>query len=261
MTAQDTGANNFGATLRRYRSTRRMSQLDLANACDISSKHLSFLESGRARPSREMVIHLGAVLMLPRDGRNAMMLAAGFAPVFPASPLNSEALEPFRSILGEMMERHAPYPAMLVDRHWTVLKANPAAHALLAVLQAGSDEMNLVRLITSGEHASTAIANLPEVLDELRSRLQLEALEAAHDPIFSELLIDLERALSRHPQSKPHVRRPIVPLLLNTPAGQLSFLSAIAHFGTSEDVTIRDLRLELLFPADDATRAVIQRLS
>lgn len=255
MTVQHAGA--FGATLQRYRSARRISQLDLATACEVSSRHLSFLESGRAQPSREMVMRLGEGLLLPLTARNAMLQAAGFAPAFPASALESTAVEPFRAILNEMMAKHAPNPAMLVDRHWTVLEANRSAQMLLAPLQAGSAEMNVVRLLTSGDHVAQVIANLPEVLSELTSRLQLEALEAGDDPAFVDLLDALERACAKHPQAEARARRPILPLVINTVDGQLQFLSAIAHFGTSEDANIRDLRLELLFPADDATRAAM----
>lgn len=257
MTAPLVGTNTFGATLQRYRNARRVSQLDLATACEVSSRHLSFLESGRAQPSREMVMRLGEGLLLPLTARNAMLQAAGFAPVFPASALESGAVEPFRAILNEMIAKHAPNPAMLVDRHWTVLEANRSAQMLLAPLQAGSGEMNVVRLLTAGEHVGKVIANLPEVLRELMSRLQLEALEAGDDPAFAPLLSALEQACAKYPQAEARAGQPILPLVINTADGKLRFLSAIAHFGTSEDANIRDLRLELLFPADDATRGAV----
>lgn len=258
MTLRDAAVSGFGSALHRYRSARRMSQLDLANACEVSARHLSFLESGRAQPSREMVMRLGAGLLLPLSARNALLQAAGFAPSFPASPLDSEAVGPFRAILNEMIARHAPNPAMLVDRHWTVREANPAARRLLAPLQDERGEMNLVRLLARRRDAAEIIANLPEVLGEFHSRLQLEALEAGDDPEFSELLAELERACARHPQPEVRARRPVLPLVINTAGGQLSFLSAIAHFGTSEDANIRDLRLELFFPADERTRAALE---
>jgi transcriptional regulator with XRE-family HTH domain len=260
MTTQEFEAHSFGAALKRYRGARRMSQLDLANVCEVSARHVSFLESGRARPSRDMVLQLGAGLLLPLGARNVLLHAAGFAPSYPASPLGSEALGPFRAILDEMLARHAPNPAIVIDRHWNVREANAPAQMLLAALHDGSNEMNVVRMIAGGGRAAQAIANLPEVLNETNSRLQLEALEAGGDPIFAELLALLARAMERHPQPDARVRRPVMPLVLNTPLGQMSFLSAIAHFGTSEDVTIRDLRVELFFPANDDTREIIKRL-
>ena len=261
MTAQTLATNSFGPALQRYRSARRLSQLELAATCDVSSRHLSFLESGRAQPSREMVERLSAGLMLPLGLRNTLLQAAGFAPVYPASPLSSDALEPFRAVLEEMISRHHPNPAMVVDKHWTVRDANATARALLSVLQDGSDEMSVPRLLATSAHAATAIINLPEVLDEFASRLQLEALEAGDDPVFADLLRLFEEACERHPRPSLRQRRPVLPVELTTPFGQMRFLSVIAHFGTSEDVTVRDLRLELLFPADEATRTAMQTLS
>lgn len=208
-----------------------------------------------------MVLQLAEGLVLPLGSQNALLQAAGFAPAFPASPLESNALGPFRAILNEMMDRHAPYPAILCDRHWELRGANPAAAALLAPLQTEAGETNLIRMLTDSVIATALIANIPEVIHEMHGRIALEALEAGGDPILQDLLEALDAASQRHPLPGGTLRRPIMPLILNTPAGQLSFLSTIAHFGTSEDVTIRDLRLELLFPADDATRAALKAMA
>ena len=205
-----------------------------------------------------MVMHLGAGLLLPRPARNALLRAAGFTPVFPTSPLQSDALLPFRQILNDMIERHAPNPALLVDRHWNVQETNATARTLLSALAGGGEETNLIRMLTAGDHIADVIANLPEVLREMTSRLELEALEAGDDAVLADLLKSLERASTRYPLAETRGRGPIVPLVLNAPDGQLRFLSAIAHFGASEDITVRDLRLELLFPADDHTRAAME---
>lgn len=252
----------FGAVLKRNRAGRRMSQLDLALTCNVSARHLSFLESGRAQPSREMVLQLAAGLILPLQARNALLQAAGFAPAFPASPLDSEALGPFRAVLAEMMARHAPYPAILCDRTWTVRDANATARALLAGLADGA-ELNLIRALCDDTRATQLIANLPEVIEEMRARVELEALEAGDDAEIAALLRLLDAASARHPAvDARQLRSPLAPLVLNTPAGApLRFLSTIAHFGTSQDVTVRDLRLELLFPADDHTRAAMAALA
>lgn len=248
----------FAAALRRARAARRMSQLDLALTCDVSARHLSFLESGRARPSREMVLQLAHGLLLPLGSQNALLQAAGFAPVFPASPLDSAALGPFRAVLDEMIARHSPYPALLCDRHWTILDANPTARALLAPLHDGAGPMNVVRMLTDSPLAPVAIANYPEVLAEMTARIQLEALEAADDAVLHDQLEALQAAAILHPyRTSALQRRPLAPVVLRAPGQDLGFLSTIAQFGTSQDVTIRDLRLELLFPADDATRAAM----
>lgn len=264
MVAQPAAAPNdagpFAAALRRYRRARRMSQLDLALECGVSARHLSFLESGRAQPSRDMVLHLAEGLTLTRGAANALMHAAGFAPVYPASPLDSAALGPLRAVLEEMMARHAPNPVLLCDRHWTILDANASARALLSALHDGAGAMNIIRMLTGSPMASAAIANYAEVLHEMAERIELEALEAAGDPVLDDLAEALRAACARHP-APPRPRRPLVPVTLNSPAGPLSFLSAVTHFGTSEDVTVRDLRLEFLFPADDATRAAMAALA
>jgi transcriptional regulator with XRE-family HTH domain len=251
----------FAALLRRFRAARRMSQLDLALDCGVSARHLSFLETGRARPSREMVLKISEGLTLPLGSRNALLQAAGYAAVFPDSPLESEALGPFRAVLKEMMDRHAPWPAILCDRHWRVRATNATAAALLTPLQAEAVETSLVRMLTDNPVAEAMIANLPEVVHEMRGRIALEALEAAGDLVLRDLLTALDAASLRLPLPGGAPRRPLVPLIINAPGGQLSFLSTIAHFGTSEDVTIRDLRLELLFPADDATGAALKAMA
>ena len=255
-------AGPFPAALRRFRAARRMSQLDLALTCDVSARHLSFLESGRAQPSREMVLRLADGLLLPLGAQNSLLQAAGFAAAFPASPLDSEILGPFRAVLGEMIARHSPYPAMLCDRHWTLLDANPTARALLAPLQDGPGPMNMVRMLAESPLAPAAIGNYLEILDEMTARLRLEALEAGDDPVLRDLLEALEAAGDRHPHiARAAPRQPLAPLIMNTGGEPLRFLSTIAHFGTSEDVTVRDLRLELLFPADDHTREAMVALA
>jgi transcriptional regulator with XRE-family HTH domain len=235
-----------------------MSQLDLALAIDASSRHLSFLETGRARPSRDMAERLCEALMLPRAARNTLLAAAGFAPAYPSTPLEDAALAPFRAALSEMMARHAPNPALLCDRRWNVLDANASARFLLAALAGGEGEMNVIRMLTMSPQAPEIVANLGEVLEEMAGRIRLEALEAGHDGSLTDLLDLLDAAQKRWPAPRgTTARRPLAPLVVRGPAGALRFLSAVAHFGTSEDVTVRDLRLELLFPADAETRAAM----
>lgn len=249
-------AADFGAALRAWRHARGLSQLDLALASESSPRHVSFLETNRSRPSRDMVETLADALVLPRAARNGLLLAAGYAPLYPSTPLDAAALAPFRAMLADLMARHAPYPALVVDRWWTILDANDAAHALLGVLHEGEGPMNVVRMLTESPKAAEAIANLGEVLQEMLGRIRLEALEAAADPRALAQIRALEAVLARTPAPKSSApRSPLVPLVLRTPSGELRFFSAVAHFGTSEDITVRDLRLELLVPADDATRA------
>lgn len=154
-----------------------------------------------------------------------------------------------------MMARHAPYPALVCDRYWTVRDANASAQALLSPLIEGG-EMNIIRMLTEHPLAAEMVVNLGEVLNEMLGRIRLEALEMGADPVHAEQVRALEAALRRHPAPKATApRSPLVPVAFRGPDRVYRFLSAVAHFGTSEDVTVRDLRLELLFPADDETRA------
>ncbi len=247
----------FGHALKAARSSRRLSQLALALDAGVSARHLSFLESGRAMPSRDMVLTLAEALALPLSQRNQLLTAAGFAAAFPASPLASEAVAPFRAILTQMMENHAPYPALLCDRHWNVLEASQSAAAMLAPLLDGwNGPPNVFALTASHPLAADFIVNLPQVLHESLERLALEQALAGDDPVLADLIALTRAAAARHPH-KPAARQrsPIMPVIYQGPAGPMSFLSVVAQCGTSEDVTVRDLRLELLFPADDATRS------
>lgn len=250
----------FGAALRMWRQTRGLSQLDLALAAGASPRHLSFLETNRAKPSREMVLALADAMVIPRASRNALLNAAGFAPLYPSTPLDDAALAPLKRILSDMMQRHAPNPAMLCDRHWTLIDANATARALLAPLQGEGGETNIVRMLAASRAAPEIIANYAEVLEEMIGRIRLEVLEAGGDPVLTELLRTLEDAAGRQPR-QTHARRPLVPVVVRRGAGELRFLSAITHFATSEDIAVRDLRLELLFAADEITRAAMEAVS
>ncbi len=262
MTLQTTDpkseASAFGHALKAARMSRRMSQLDLAVAADVSSRHVSFLETGRASPSRDMVLQIAEALLLPLGARNRLMQAAGFTDAYPASPLDSAALEPFRAVLTEMMERHAPYPAIVCDRHWNVRDANAPARALLDPFKPQNGDFNLIATLTGDTRAAQLIENLPEMMREMQARLRLEVIDTPHDSVLRDLLGLLTQAIQRSPAPQSNVpRRPLVPVILNTSAGRLRFLTAVAHFGTNEDVTVRDLRIELFFPADAATRAAL----
>jgi transcriptional regulator with XRE-family HTH domain len=251
----------FPATLRAWRAARGLSQFDLAERVGVSTRHLSFLETGRARPSRDMALALADGLMCPRAARNHLLLEAGFAPLYPATPLSADALAPFRTILDEMIARHAPFPAMVCDSHWTIQHANASAQALLGPLHGSAGEMNIIRMLTQSPHAPTLIMNFTEVLEDMVGRVRLEALEAGPDSELGALLgLLIDCLKGQAAQTAAPLRRPVAPVELATPHGPWRFLSTIAHFGTSEDVTVRDLRLELLFPADEPTRSAFLRV-
>jgi transcriptional regulator with XRE-family HTH domain len=261
--------SGFGQALKQRREYRRMSQLELALEANVSTRHLSFLETGRARPSRDMVLTLAEALILPHGETNGLLSLAGFAPAFAKSPLNATHLAPMRAAMALMMERHAPWPAMVLDRHWNLQDANPTASLLLSHLapasmstatpqQAGA--LNMIELMCDSARAGQIIVNLGEVQRELLGRVRLERLESGLDETLARLERQLKQALVPLAPNKKAQGQPIIPITVRFGGQHLSFLTTIAHFGSSHDITIRDLRLELLFPADETTRQTLEGL-
>jgi transcriptional regulator with XRE-family HTH domain len=255
-------SSGFADALRFWRTTRRLSQLDLALEANVSTRHLSYLETGRSVPSREMILMLADALLLPRATRNDLLRRAGFAPAFPTSELGETELAPLNSALEAMLANHAPWPAMVCDQYWNMIQATPAAHLLLDLLSdpdGSARQPNVIELIINSPKAADVIVNFDEVRWEMVDRLRLETLEAGFDPILADLERRLRKRLGQD-QRAPGSRRALVPLQVQAMGIELSFLTAIAHFGTSEDVVVRDLRIELFFPADDATRTFFETL-
>ncbi|WP_128564651.1 helix-turn-helix domain-containing protein [Methylobacterium crusticola] len=255
-----------GATLREWRRRRHLSQLDLALEAEISQRHLSFLESGRARPSRAMLLHLAERLGMPLRERNALLLAAGYAPVFPERALDDPALAPARQAVDRILAAHAPFPALAIDRHWTLVAANGAAAALIAGIEAAllAAPVNVLRLSLHPGGLAPRIANLAEWRGHLLDRLRHQ-IAASGDPVLSRLM----QELAAYPApAGPAPAAPgrdgggiVVPLELVTPAGPLSLLSTTTVFGTPVDITLSELALESFFPADAATAARLHALA
>lgn len=252
----------FGPVLKRWRAQRRVSQLDLALEAGVSARHLAFIETGRARPSREMVVKLGAALDVPLRERNALLLAAGFAPVYPEHPLSAERLAPIRLACDTLLHRHEPYPAIQFDRHWNLLAANAAARRMFG-LPDDHAPVNIVRLLVGHPAIDDLIANWPEVAHDFLARLRLEAANAGPDPELSALIALLASAAPPHAAKGPAGPRanPFVVVQLKTPLGAIKMFSTIAEFGTVEDITVRDLRVELFFPSDPASASVLEALA
>lgn len=222
-----------------------MSQLDLACEADISTRHLSFVETGRAQPSREMVVRLAEQLEVPLRERNVLLVAAGYAPVFPERPLEDPALRTAREAVGLVLKGHEPYPAIAIDRHWTLAAANRTVAPLLA----GSDPsllqppVNVLRLSLHPSGLAPRIANLAEWRAHLLARLRRQ-VELTADPGLGELLGEL--SAYPPPGGGEHERPPadrayggaVVPFQLATGAGTLSFISTTTVFGTPVDVTL-----------------------
>lgn len=256
-----------GDLLREWRQRRRMSQLDLACEADISTKHLSFVESGRAQPSREMVLRLAERLEVPLRERNMLLVAAGYAPVFPARALDDPALEPARRAVDLVLSGHEPYPALAVDRHWTLVAANRTASGLMAGVHASlmAPPVNVLRVSLHPEGLAPRIVNLAEWRAHLFARLR-QQIDVTADPVLAALLEELRAYPAGAPSSaKPVPRRDyagvVVPFELATDAGTLAFFSTTTIFGTPVDVTLAELAIEAFFPADGATAEALRRLA
>ncbi len=252
-----TAIRSFGEHLRDWRARRRVSQLDLALDADISARHLSFLETGRSRPSRDMVLRLAERLDTPLRERNVLLLAAGFAPVFGERPLDDPALAGALAAVREWLEAHEPYPALAVDRHWTLIAANATVGVLLegvdpALLQ---PPVNVLRLSLHPQGLLPRIVNAAEWRDHLLGRLRHQAAVAG-DPTLHALADELAALPGGPPRSaRQEANEVLVPLVLRHGDATLSFISTTTVFGTPQDVTLSELMLETLLPADPATRA------
>ncbi len=251
-----------GGLLREWRQRRRMSQLDLALGAEVSARHVSFIETGRSVPSRQMVLHLAQRLEIPLRERNAFLLAAGYAPAFRERPLSDPALDAARQAVDLVLAGHEPYPAIAVDRHWSLLASNQAAARLLAGVAPAllQPPANVLRLSLHPEGVAPRIANLAEWRAHLLARLGHQ-VDVTADPV----LVDLMNELREYPVpggSGPDPRTTeldyssvVVPLRLVTPAGILSFISTTTVFGTPVEITLSELALETFFPADAPTAA------
>jgi transcriptional regulator with XRE-family HTH domain len=259
-------AVSVGARLRAWRQRRRFSQLDLALEAGISQRHLSFVESGRATPSRGMVLRLAERLEVPLRERNALLLAAGYAPAYPERPLADPAMAAAREAVDLILRAHAPHPALAVDRHWRLVAANAAVAPLLAgVADAAllAPPVNVLRLSLHPAGLAPRIANLPEWRAHLLARLRRQ-VEASGDPALAALLTELT-ALGGGPDPDEEAAAALagavaVPLELDTAQGRLSLLSTTTVFGTPVEVTLSELAIEAFYPADAATAERLRRL-
>lgn len=254
---------SIGAQLRSWRQLRRLSQLDLALQAELSARHLSFLETGRSRPSREMLLRLAEALDVPLRGRNALLFAGGFAPVYPERSL--EASPEARDAIQRLLDCHMPFPALAVDRGWTLVAANAAIGGLIADASATllTPPVNVLRLTLHPDGLAPRILNLAEWKRHVLTRLRHQ-LAATGDPALDDLLDELSRypaPASRTPRSTTTDARIAVPLSLASPVGPLDFLSATTVFGTPLDVTLSELAIESFLPANAETAERLRQLS
>jgi len=257
---------SVGGLIRQWRNRRRMSQLDLASEADVSQRHLSFVESGRSAPSRDMVLHLAERLDIPLRDRNRLLLVAGFAPRFGERGLDDPSMRPARAAVDLVLKGHEPNPAVAVDRHWNMVAGNAMIGPLLAgVADAGllAPPVNVLRLSLHPQGLAPRIVNLGEWRAHLLERLRRQT-ETFADPVLAALERELAAypgGLTRTPVIHDDVSAIVHPLRLRAGETVLSFLSTITVFGTPLDVTLSELAIESFFPADDATRLALREMA
>lgn len=258
--------SGVGPLLRSWRQRRRLSQLDLSVEAEVSARHLSFVETGRSRPSRELVLHLAEHLEVPLRERNSLLMAAGYAPAYQERSLDEHGMEPVRAALDVILAGHEPYPSVIVDRHWDLVQANAAALRFLT--EGVSPELlappvNALRVSLHPDGLAPRIRNLAVYSEHLLSRLQREMAVSADAG-----LIALHDELRTYPGVEQGSSEPadpaamlFVPLVLASDAGDLSFFSTLATFGTALDITVAELSIESFFPADEATAQALRSVA
>jgi len=264
-TASRAHSHSFGMLLREHRSRKHWSQSTLAEEAEVSTRHLSFLETGKATPSREMVLVLSSALDLPLRDRNALLGAAGFAPVYRENALDSPAMSDLRRAIDLLLAHHEPYPAMVFDPLWNVVKLNQGAGALLGSLvtldgRGTSIFSNGMRFLFHPEGARPYLENWPEVaayvLDQLRREVHTSPREGSR-----ELLAEIEALAGEHASlPPPRLETPLLEVRIKKGDVRLRFFTTITTLGTPLDVTAQELRIETYFPADAETRAIVEAL-
>jgi len=253
---------HVGALLRSWRERRRLTQLDLALAADVSTRHLSYVETGKSRPTSSMILHLSDQLEIPLRERNALLLAGGYAPAYPQDALDAPSLSAVNDAINSVLEGHQPYPAVVVDRHWEMVAGNAA----IAVLTAGAAEhlleppVNVLRLSLHPDGMAPRIANLAQWRGHLLQRLAHQAQTTGDEELGR-----LYAELAGYPwgdEPAPHAVGAgaiVVPLRYRTSEGELALFSTTTVFGTPLDVTVSELAIEAFYPADTANAEALRR--
>jgi transcriptional regulator with XRE-family HTH domain len=248
-----------GTLLRQWRERRRLSQLDLALQAGVSARHVSFVETGRAQPSREMLLHLAEELDVPLRERNPMLLAAGYAPAYSSRTLDDEEMGPARAALELILGGYQPYPALAVDRGWNLVSANPSVALLTggAAAELLEPPINVLRLSLHPDGLAGQILNLAQWRGHILDRLAREVAATGDDELAA-----LHRELLGYPGGLRHGPRTelAVPLRLRLADQELAFLSTVTTFGTAVDITLAELSIEAFLPADASTAAALHAL-
>lgn len=260
----------FGAELRRWRAHRRFSQLALSAAAEVSQRHLSYLETGKARPSREMVIHLATVLELPLRETNQLLVAAGFAPEYPETSLDAPAMARIRTVLDLILSAHEPYPAIVVDRRWNVVGANRAASRLLNMLietasPLANEPPNVARLTFHPRGLRTVTVNWATTAAVALARLDHECASRPGDSDLEALQREVVAypgvAELRTPTRPPRADDLLLPVHYRVDGFEARLFTTLATIGAPYDVTLEELRIETFFPIDAESDAALHQLA
>jgi transcriptional regulator with XRE-family HTH domain len=259
---------SVGPLLAQWRKTRSMSQLDLALEANVSPRHVCFIETGRAKPSRSMILQLADALTVPLRERNALLLAAGFAPMFRESRLDAPQLASVRAALDAILKQQEPFPAVVMNRSWDIVGTNEAANRFFELMLDGrkpEGPPNVLRLMFDPLGLRPSVTNWEDVARSLIRRLHREAVEGVIEPKGNELLAEL----LRFPGVPAHwnavgigeTSLPIIPVCFRSDRQDFRFFSTVTVLGTPQDITLQEIRIECFFPADDATRLAAIRLA
>ena len=260
-----TRPDTVGPLLREWRTRRRLSQMDLALDVGVSTRHLSFIETGRARPSPGVLLALAEQLDVPLRERNRLLLAAGYAPRYAERPLDSEAMAPVRASLQRLLDAHDPYPGVALDRHWNVVLANRAAQGLVALLPPAlqGPPLNLMRASLHPQGFAAHTANFDDW-----GRYLVDALQRAATQSGDPGLLALDAEVRAYPTvaalraadapAVPAAPPLLLPCVMRLPQGLLSMFTTLTTFGTPRDITLQELCIELFYPADAASEALLR---
>lgn len=253
----------LGEQLREWRARRRMSQMDLALDSEISTRHLSFIETGRAKPSAAMIERIAACLDVPHRARNALLLAAGHAPEYRERALDSDEMAAMREVVEHVLAGHEPYPALAVDRHWNMVAANGAVGILTEQVTPRllTPPVNVLRIALHPEGLAPQIVNYGAWREHILHRLDLQ-VEASGDVELAALREEIAAYSDQANDNDAAGMNGIaVPLVLDTVAGRISFVSTVTIFGTPVDITLSELAIEAFYPADRASADLLRRIA
>lgn len=246
---------SVGTFFKQWRKQRRFSQLQLSVELDVSSKHISFIETGKSLPSKAMILKIATFLSIPKRDINQALRLAGLASAYPELPMSDKQLKPVMDAIEQMIEHHMPYPAIVLNQNWDLVMMNQAAQALMGEI-GFANQTNLIKALISDQPETSKIINWYEVVSLLLTRLQQEINLTGSSPRLKDLVEQLTQCVSQNFKNETvGANNIVIATRFALATGTHSFFSIIAQLGTVQDVTVSEYKVELLFPADELTRS------